>query len=110
MAGKRNIQLTKGDDYSHVITITNDAGVVDITGRIYSAQVRKIASQPNPPDATFTYVLTNPTQGEVTIYLSDAATDALDPGTYRWDLQENASGVITTLLAGRLTVIQDVTR
>lgn len=109
MAGKRNIQLTKGDDYSHVVTITNDAGVLNITGRTYEAQVRKVASQPTP-DATFVCTVTNGPGGQITLLLADTVTDTLLAGDYRWDLEENASGIVTTLLAGRLRVVEDVTR
>lgn len=109
MSGKRNISLTKGDDYSHVVTITNDAGVINITGRTYAAQVRKVAAQP-VADADFTCVVTNGPGGQVTLYLGDMLTDTLQQGDYHWDLEENASGVITTLLAGRLKVVEDVTR
>lgn len=110
MAGKRDIQLIKGDDYSHVITITNSTGAIDITGRTYSAQVRRVKNSTGNADATFTCVVTNAIAGEVTIMLTDIQTDLLSPINYWWDFQENAGGIITTLLAGRFKVLQDVTR
>lgn len=109
MAGKRNIQITKGDDYSHVVTITDSSGPINITGRTYAAQVRKVAEQ-STANATFTCTVTDAAGGEVTMYLADAITDTLEPGDYRWDLEENASGIITTLLAGRFRVVADITR
>jgi hypothetical protein len=42
--------------------------------------------------------------------MSPAASALLSPGYYYWDLQENASGAISTLLSGMVTVIADVTR
>lgn len=108
MAGKRDIQFTKGDDYSHVVTITNSSGAIDITGRTYSAQIKRVSSQMTP-DATFVCTVTNGAAGEVTLYLSDTQTDALAPARYNWDLQEDASGVISTILAGTCKVVQDVT-
>jgi hypothetical protein len=39
-----------------------------------------------------------------------ADTADLDPGFLYWDLQENAAGVITTILSGTVTVLADVTR
>jgi hypothetical protein len=41
---------------------------------------------------------------------SATSTAALDPGYYYWDLQENASGTITTVLQGTVNVLADVTR
>jgi hypothetical protein len=39
---------------------------------------------------------------------ADSAT--LTPGLAYWDLEENASGIISTILAGSVTVLADVTR
>lgn len=109
MAGKRNITIRKGDDYSHVVTITNTAGPIDITGRTYTSQFRKIATQASP-DGTFTVAVTDGPAGELTITMPNATTTNLDVGCYKWDLQENSGGIITTILAGEVNVITDVTR
>jgi hypothetical protein len=37
-------------------------------------------------------------------------SETLSPGLAYWDLEENASGVISTILAGNVTVLADVTR
>lgn len=109
MAAKRNIKVTKGDSYSHVITLqTLDGAPIDVSGRTYQAMVRKVATQ-TAPNVTFTCTVTNGPAGEVTIYLTDVQTDTLDHGDYRWDFQEDASGIITTLLSGQFKVVQDVT-
>lgn len=103
MAGKRNITLIQGDDYSHVITITDDSGAIDITGRTYTAFVRKATSQ-TVPDATFECVVTSAVDGEVTIYLAHGVTATLPVGCYTWSFHQNISGVFSTLLAGKLDV------
>jgi hypothetical protein len=46
----------------------------------------------------------------VTCVLSATNCATLDPGFLYWDLQENASGTISTILAGTVTVLADVTR
>ena len=109
MAGKRNITIRKGDDYSHVVTITNTAGPIDITGRTYTSQFRKVPTQASP-DGTFTVTVTNGPAGELTITMPHATTAALTAGCYKWDLQENSGGIITTILAGEVDVVTDVTR
>lgn len=112
MAGKLDIEFTKGDDYSNVVTLTTCVGTtstpINITGRTYTAKVRRVASQ-TTADAVFTCTVTNAVAGEVTIYLTSAQTNLLNPADYKWDLQENAGGIITTILAGRCRVVQDVT-
>jgi hypothetical protein len=42
--------------------------------------------------------------------LTATSSSALSAGLYFWDLEENASGVISTILSGNVTVLADVTR
>lgn len=114
-AGRRDIEITKGDDYIHVVALsTRSPGTtalvpVDITGRTYQAMLRKNPAQATP-DATFTVAVTDAVNGELTISLPNVTTTALPAGCYKWDLQQNASGVINTILRGDATVGYDVTR
>ena len=112
-AGKRDIEIIKGDDYVHVVTLnTKVLGVVtplDITGRTYTAQIRRVKTQA-APDATFTCTVTNAPNGQVTITMANGITAGLKVDCYFWDLQQNASGIRNTILAGRATVVSDVTR
>lgn len=104
-AGKRDIEIIKGDDYLHVVTLETDTGPINITGRTYTAVLRKTAGQV-VPDATFTVTVTDAPNGEITITLSSAITTTLNVGCYEWKLTQNASGVISTILRGKA----DVTR
>lgn len=110
--GKRDIEIIKGDDYSNVVTMsTRVNGVVtptDITGRTYTAQMKETASQVLPT-ATFTCVVTDATHGEITITLSHTITSTLIPGCYVWDLKQNASGILTTIIGGEAKVKLAVT-
>ncbi len=110
MALTRNISFVKGDSYAFVVTMTYNGLPLDITGRVYESQIRRVPSADGTPDAEFTCVLTDPTNGELTLYLLPAETDALNPHIkYAWDLQQNNAGVITTILIGSVSVVQDVT-
>lgn len=113
MAGKRNIEIIRGDDYSHVVTLATRSGTtvtpVNITGRTYIAQLRKAKSQ-TVPDATFTCTVTNASAGEVTITMAHAITATIDPGCYYWDLQQDAGGILNTILGGKAEVKTDATR
>lgn len=110
MALQRNISFVKGDSYAFVVTMTYNGAPLDITGRTYESQIRRVASADGPPNAQFTPVLTDPANGELTLYLYPADTNALNANVkYSWDLQQNDGGTITTLLIGSVVVVQDVT-
>ena len=108
--GELNIVGTRGDTFTLTITITtNGTTPVDITGRTYTSQVRRYWDDPAVA-ATFTCTVTNGPNGVLVITLSAAQTAALEDGTYYWDLQENASGIITTVMSGAFVVLPDATR
>jgi hypothetical protein len=94
----QNLTITRGDTETVVAVLTSDeAGTpINITGRTYTSQVR--------------CTVTNGAAGEVTCVMTATASAELDPGYYFWDLQENASGTISTVLAGQVSVLADVTR
>lgn len=54
--------------------------------------------------------ITDETAGDIGITLKSAATSALAPGSYVYDLQLITAGGVSTLTGGALTVIADVTR
>jgi hypothetical protein len=106
----QDLIITRGDTETLVVTITTDGSTpVDITGRTYRSQIRS-QQDSTTIKATFTCTVTSGASGEVTCILSPTSTSALSAGLYFWDLEENASGVISTILAGNVTVLADVTR
>jgi hypothetical protein len=106
----QDLILTRGDTETLVVTITSDGSTaVDITGRTYKAQIRSTQDS-TTIKASFTCTVTGGASGQVTCVLSATSSAALSAGLYFWDLEENASGVISTILAGNVTVLADVTR
>jgi hypothetical protein len=106
----QDLILTRGDTETLVVTITTDGSTaVDITGRTYQAQIRSTQDS-TTIKASFTCVVTSGASGQVTCTLSATSSAALSAGLYFWDLEENASGVISTILSGNVTVLADVTR
>jgi hypothetical protein len=107
---KQDLTITRGDTETVEVTITTDGtSPVNITGRTYSSQMRTtpdIASV----SITGTCAVTSGAAGEMSVTFSAADTALLDPGYLYWDLQENASGIITTILSGTVTVLADITR
>lgn len=108
----QNITITRGDTETLVITIKDSAGVgINITGRTYRAQIRATKDAATI-SAAFTCVLTTPASGVVTCTLTPNQTSALATGTQFWDFEETitSSGVVTTIIAGTVNVLADVTR
>jgi hypothetical protein len=106
----QDLILTRGDTETLVVTITSDGSTaVDITGRTYRAQIRSTQDS-TTIKATFTCTVTGAASGQVTCVLSASSSATLSAGLYFWDLEENASGVVSTILAGNVTVLADVTR
>ena len=107
---KQDLTITRGDTETVNVTITTDGSTpVDITGRTYAAQIRTNADS-NTIAASFTCTILVAASGTLKAVLSATDSAGLTPGFYQWDLQENASGVISTILAGTVTVLADVTR
>ncbi len=106
----QDLIITRGDTETLVVTITTDGSTpVNITGRTYASQIRT-QQDSTTIKASFTCTVTSGAAGEVTCVLSSTSSAALSAGLYFWDLQETASGVVSTILAGTVTVLADVTR
>lgn len=107
----QNLVITRGDTEVLVITINDSSNVpINVTGRTYRAQIR--ADKDNASiAASFACVVTNAAGGVVTCTLSAASSASLSAGTYYWDFEETtAGGVVTTIIAGSVKVLADVSR
>ncbi len=106
----QNLTITRGDTETvNVIVTTDGTTPVNITGRTYAAQIRSNADA-TTISATFSCAIISGASGTLRCTLAAADSALLGPGYYQWDLQENASGVISTILAGTVEVRADVTR
>lgn len=106
----QDLTITRGDTETLVVTITTDGVIpVNITGRTYRAQIRS-TQDATTIKASFTCTVTAALLGEVTAVLSATSSATLSAGIYFWDFEENASGVVSTILSGNITVLADVTR
>lgn len=106
----QNLTITRGDTETVNVTITTDGTTpVNITGRTYASQIRSNADSTTIA-ATLTCTIISAANGQLKAVLSAVDSAVLNPGYYQWDLQENASGTISTILAGTVTVLADVTR
>lgn len=105
------LSVRVGDTETISLTMQNSAGApIDIAGRTYASQIRASAES-STVLATFNCsVVGNGSTGQVTCTLPASTTAGLTPGIAVFDLQETNGTVVTTILAGQVTITQDVTR
>jgi len=111
MADTPQIPLTVriGDTETITVTCKTDGVPINITGRTYAAQIRSTAAS-TAIVATFNCTIANGTAGVFACTLGTAVTSALTAGQAVFDIQETNGSTVTTLLAGPVFIVQDVTR
>lgn len=113
MATAANYPLTVriGDTCSIPVTVQDSAGApINLSGRTYAAQIRATADASSVL-ASFTCTLVSSgTTGQFVCTIPATTTATLAAGAGVWDLQETNGSVVTTLLAGTVQIVQDVTR
>lgn len=106
----QNLTITRGDTEIVVVNITSDGSTpIDITGRTYRSQIRRTKDS-GTIAAPLNCTVTNAAQGQVQVVLSAGDSATLPTGTCFWDFEETNGSVVTTILAGTVTVLADVTR
>lgn len=101
-----DLYLYAGDDLKLTITVTDDQGApFDLTGYTCEAQIRATADAPTSIDFTTTVVANT-----IELALTSAVTETA-PAKAVWDCQvTSATGTVTTLTGGKVTVTAGVTR
>lgn len=113
MPAPLDIEVYIGDTLTVTVTVKNAGTPVNITGRTYSAQIRKTPKSTTIL-ATFTCAITNAAGGVMVATLPASVTSALSVARAAWDLQEitpsSPENIVQTLVAGYADIVQDVTR
>jgi hypothetical protein len=109
MPGAANLEIYQGDDYSLIVTVLNADGTpADLTGYTAQAHIRRAVADSDPVIVAdmVTVVAGNLVTASTPHTVSETMT-----GKYLWDIQLTSdTGVITTILAGKVTVTLEVTR
>lgn len=109
MAIKANLIIDQGSTYSTILNLTDDDdAVINLTGYVGTAQIRKhYTSSANTP---FTVTI-SPLDGTVALSLTANQTSNLVAGRYVYDVElTNASGIVSRVVEGIVTVTPQVTR
>ena len=108
-AAKHNLIVSRGEDYSFTLTISESGSPVDVDGETFKAEIRRASGKPLV--ASFTCVVSDGPQGEVTVTLPRSESLKLDANTtYKWDIfRVKTDETSTCLIRGDLRVEGDVT-
>lgn len=111
MAIFANLQLDQGSDFTTNVTVseTGTGEFTDLTGYTVRAQMRKTYTSQTAYD--FEAVVADAAAGALTITLNAAATAALKPGRYVYDIEiESPNQKVTRVVEGQIEVTPRVTR
>jgi len=110
-AGKHNIIIDQGADFSEQFTLSEDGTPTDLTGYSARAQLRQKKSSTSVAE-TFICVITDAAGGSLNMAMMNSSTKNLTAGRYYYDLElYSASDVsVIRLLEGAATITAEVTR
>lgn len=106
----QNLKFMRGDTQDFTITLTENGSTPrDLTGHTFRAQIRT-SKDASAIAASFVCTVTTPASGVVRLVLPASSSASLPEAVLFWDFEQTVDGVVTTLLAGKCTVVGDVTR
>lgn len=110
MATSLPLVIRIGDDKTLDFTFRlKSGGYLNISGRTYTAQIRRTYSDPNVL-AEFTCTVVNGSQGHLVCTLPNSVTSGLRAGSAKWDLQEEYGSISNTIFSGTVSIQQEVSQ
>jgi hypothetical protein len=106
-----DITVEQGTTFSKTLTLKDDSDVViNITNDTFAGQVRKHHSSTGI-EATFTFTITDGTNGVVAWSLTPTQTSAMSSGPLVYDVEwTKQDGTVTRILEGIADTTAEVTR
>jgi len=110
MAVISNLAIDQGTTYSVTITVTDDTGSArDLTNYTVRSQMRR--SYYTNSNVAFSANIASPSDGTVSLDLTDTQTSALKPGRYVYDVELVSNvAMVERLVEGIVTVYPEATR
>ena len=111
MSAKYDFDIDQGATFNRALTLKDDSSaVVDISGCTFAGQVRTSALS-STVAGTFTFVITNGTQGQFSWKMTATNTALLPAQQCVYDIEmTQANGDIIRLLEGFVNIKSNVTR
>ena len=111
MPARADIGIYQGDDWGAFVTVLDAAGMnKDLTGYTAVAQVRRQVADKDPLIVAELTIAIQTAAPQISLSLTHDQTAPLSE-SYVWDLELTApDGIVTTILAGAVRVIPEVTR
>lgn len=105
-----DLQEVQGDDWLITCNVVDVNGyAVDLSGSTYVAKIKRSKTNSSAV-ASFTIDATNLALGTFVLSLSAAESSLLTARHYYYDIQqESFAGFKTTIVAGKITMIKEVT-
>jgi hypothetical protein len=105
-----DLSIYRGDTGRFRITVTNeDSSPADLSGATWDADIRTTANSPTVV-TNFDVVPVVGDDSSVDVILNEVNADLLTAGTLSYDVEMRLDGEVITLVAGKITVTQDVSR
>ena len=108
-AGKYNIKIDQGSDFSLQLTVQEDGSAKSLSGFSVRGQVRPTKDS-STLTASFTTAITNASGGIFTVSLPFATTTNMAVGQYFYDIELFTGSTVQRLIEGLVTVSPEVTR
>lgn len=111
MSAYTDLTIDQGADFETTFDLVADDGTpVDITGFIFSGQIRKSYYSSNPT-ANLVITILNSVNGNTKISLGAANTANIISGRYVYDIKmKDSANVTTRVVEGIITITPQVTR
>jgi hypothetical protein len=110
-AARYDLVIDQGSDFAIEFTVNESGSAKNLTGYTARAQLRPTKSS-STLTATFTCSIPTPTNGKISMILSNATTTGLAAGRFFYDLEifTSSDTLVQRLLFGEVTITQEVTR
>ena len=110
-AARYDLVIDQGSDFAIEFTVNESGSAKNLTGYTARAQLRPTKSS-STLTATFICGIATPTNGKISMSLTNGTTAGLAAGRFFYDLEifTASDTLVQRLLFGEVTVTQEVTR